>query len=423
MKKEKIFDIAVVGGGPAGMMAAGKAAQMGMKVILIEKNKKPGRKLLLTGNGRCNITYKEFDIRKLISFYGKKGGFLFSPFSFFGPKEVIDFFEKMKVRVKTERGKRVFPKSNKAESVLNALLRYLKRGEVFLLCGNKVHRVSHDKKNIEKLILQDKSILRAKKYIFCTGGMAYPSTGSTGEGLNWAASLTHKIEKQEPVLVPVKIKEKWVKNLQGLGLKNIELSVLQKGKKKKFFGECLFTHYGISGPVVLQSSQLIGDMLKKGEVKIKIDLKPALSREKLDSRIRRDFKKYSNKLFKNSLNDLLPSKIIPVLVDLSKINPEKKVNEIKKEERKKIVKLMKEMEMTVEELMGFDLAITTKGGVCLSEINEKTMQSKLIDNLFFAGEIIDINGPTGGFNLQICWSTGYLAGKSAAQVIKNEKDE
>jgi predicted Rossmann fold flavoprotein len=413
MKKENIFDVAIIGGGPAGMIAAVKAAELGAKVILLEKNKKLGRKLLLTGNGRCNITNAEFNLKELVDRYGKKGKFLFPLFDCFGPREVIEFLEERGLKTKIERGKRVFPRSEKAESVLKLFIKLLKKNEVMVLLGTKVHRLSLKKGKIRKIVLDNKKEIFAKNYLLATGGFAYSLTGSTGDGVRWAKTLGHKTEEARPVLVPLKIKEKWVKDLQGLSIKNVKMEVISGKKKVKRFGELLFTHYGISGPIVLDVSKEVGEMGK--EVKIFLDLKPALNHKKLDLRIQRDFKKYSNKQLKNSLDDLLPSKMIPVVVLMSKIEGDKKVNEVTKEERKELVKLLKKVEMTVDKLMGFDLAITNSGGVSLDEIDNKTMQSKKVSNLFFAGEVIDIDGPTGGFNLQVCWSTGYVAGENAAK--------
>lgn len=410
MEKD-IYDVAVIGGGPAGMMAAVRASELGGKVILVEKNKKLGKKLLLTGNGRCNITNAEFNLKELVSRYGKNGRFLFPLFSYFGPEEVIKFFEEENLKIKIERGQRVFPKSNKAESVLKHFLKILKRNEVTVLCNVKVHRLSVKDGKIRRIVLDNKKEICARNYIVATGGFAYPITGSTGDGIRWAKTVGHLVEEEKPVLVPLKIKESWVKDLQGLGLKNVEIEVFPS--KIKRFGELLFTHYGLTGPIILDVSKEIGEM--KGEVKIYLDLKPALDYKKLDLRLQRDFKKYSNKLFKNSLDDLLPSKMIPVIVKMSGVDGNKKVNEITKEERRRLVLLLKKMEMTFCDLMGFDLAITNSGGVSLNEIDNKTMKSKKISNLFFAGEIIDVDGPTGGFNLQVCWSTGYVAGENAVK--------
>ncbi len=397
------------------MMAAISSARKGASVVLLEKNKKLGQKLLLTGNGRCNITNAEFDTKRLVSYYGKRGKFLFSAFHLFGPQEVMDFLKEERVSTKIERGGRVFPKSNKAESVLNALIRCLKKNNVTVVCNAKVHRLAEKDKRIKKIVLQGKKEVFAKNYILCAGGVAYPATGSTADGIRMAKSLGHKIEEINPALVPIKIKEGFVKDLGGLSLKNVEITAKRGKKSLKKFGECLFTHYGMSGPIILEMSKEIGEMWKEGEVSLFLDLKPALDCKKLDRRVQRDFQKYGNKLFKNSLNDLLPSKLIFPIIKLSRIDPQKKVNEITRDERKRLVGILKNMEMTVEGTMGVDLAITNTGGVSLSEIDEKTMRSKKINNLFFAGDIIDLDGPTGGFNLQMCWSTGYVAGKSSAK--------
>jgi len=412
IKKENNFDVAVVGTGPAGMIVAGRAAELGARVILMEKNKEPGKKLLLTGKGRCNITNAEFNLKKLVENYGKNGKFLFHAFSVFGPRNVIDFFEKLGLKTKIERGKRVFPLSDKSEDVLKVLTKYLTKNNVNIIYNSEVIGIDYQNHKIKNLILREGKIV-AKNYVFCTGGKAHSLTGSTGDGFKWANDLGHHIKELSPALVPIKIKESWVKELQGLSLKNVEVSVFQKDKKqRREFGECLFTHFGLSGPIILDISKKVGELLKNGKVKISLDLKPALDFSKLDKRVQRDFKKYQNKSFKNCLSDLLPRKLIPIIVKLSNIDPEKKANSITREERHNLVKLLKNLEMAAEGLLGFDSAIITSGGISLEEIDDKTMKSKIINNLFFAGEIIDIDGPSGGFNLQICWSTGYLAGES-----------
>jgi len=299
--------------------------------------------------------------------------------------------------------------------VLVVLIKYLTKNKVNIIFDSPVVKIVHHNQHIEKLILKDGEIT-AKNYILSTGGKSYPSTGSTGEGFRWVTDLGHHIRELSPALVPIKTKENWVKELQGLSLKNVEINVYQKGKKEASeFGECLFTHFGLSGPIILDISKKVGELLKNGVVDLSIDLKPALDFMTLDKRVQSDFKKYQNKSYKNCLGDLLPRKLIPVMVKLSKINSEKKVNSITKEERQGLVKLLKNLPMTATGLMGFDTAIITSGGIVLDEIDSKTMKSKIIDNLFLAGEMIDVDGPTGGFNLQICWSTGYLAGQSAAK--------
>ena len=402
------------------MLAAGRAAELGAKVALLEKNDSLGRKLLITGKGRSNITKAEFNSRELVKKYDREGDFLLHAMSVFGPKETVDFFEKRGLKMKVERGKRIFPETDSAKDVLNVLVGYLKKGRVEIMANSEVGEVVNDGNRIYRIILKNPRTsglrqLLAKNYIICTGGKAFPGTGSTGEGYRWAEKLGHKIIKLRPALVPVKIKDAWLQKLQGLSLKNIGLNVLQNGKKKDGrLGELLFTHFGLSGPIILDLSGHIGELLEKGDVQLNLDLKPALTQEQLDKRIQSGFVKYANKFFKNSLDDLLPQKLIPVIIEFSRIAPLKKVNLITKEERRRLAALLKGLEMTVSSLLGFEHAIVTSGGVSLREIDSKTMKSKLIDNLFFAGEIINLQGPTGGYNLQICWSTGYLAGQSAA---------
>jgi len=413
---EHTYDVIVIGGGAAGMTAAGKAAQEGAEVLLLEKNERLGKKLLITGRGRSNFTKAEFDPKEMAKKYGKEGAFLLSPLSVFGVQETISFFNKRGMATKIERGNRVFPKSNSSGSVLRVLLGYLKESKVEIWTDSEVRRIAVKENKISKIVLKNGQEIKAKNYILATGGKSFPGTGSTGEGYRWLESMGHKIEKLRPGLVPVKVKEAWPKRAQGLSLKNIRLDVLQNGRKQDSrFGEMIFTHFGISGPIVLDLSSKIGELLEKGEVEMVLDLKPALDIATLDKRLQSDFKKHSNKLFRNSLEDLLPQKLIPIVVEMSSINPEKKVNEITKEERQNLVKLLKGMQMKASGLLDFNSAIITQGGVSLKEIDAKTMKSKIISNLYLAGETINLHGPTGGYNLQLCWSTGYLAGKSAAK--------
>ena len=411
------FDIAVIGGGPAGIMAAIKAGESGARVVLLEKNNNLGKKLLLTGNGRCNLTHAEFNHKMFANEFGKNGDFLMSGFSVFGPKETMDFFEKKGLKLKTERGKRVFPQSDKASDVLNILDKYLKKNNVVVVHGCKISGLRSKDKNITSIVLQGKEKLIAQKYILATGGKSYTQTGSTGDGFIWAKKLGHNVSKLRPALVPLKVKEKWIKNLQGLGLKNIELSVFQDNKKKdSMFGEMMFTHLGISGPIVLGLSKNVAVLLEKNNVDLVLDLKPKLNFQELDKRIQHDFAKYQNKLFRNCLKDLLPSKIIPVIIMLSGIDPSKKVNRITKQERQSLLNLLKGLKMTATGTLKLDKAIVTNGGISVKEIESKTMRSKLFNNLYFAGEIIDLDGPSGGYNLQLCWTSGYLAGMAAAKV-------
>lgn len=412
MSKSLIYDLAVIGGGPSGMMAAGRAGELGKRTVLLEKNESLGKKLLLSGGTRSNITNAEFDLKILAKKYGKEGDFLLLPFSAFGPKETINFFEKRGLKIKIEKGQRVFPLSDRAEDVLSILTDYLKEGGVEIIFNSAVAEIIKEKKRISKIVLTDGSEIRAKNYIICTGGKSYPETGSRGDGYAWAEALGHKVEKLRPALVPVNIREAWPKTIQGLSLENIELAVWQSGKRQcSYRGDILFTHFGISGPVVLNLSQSIGEFLEKGQVELALDLKPDLNFQELDKIIQSDFFKNSPKHLKNYLSDLFPQRLASLIVELSGIDPMRNTNEIKREERQGLVKLLKSLKMTVLSLQGFETAIITSGGVSLKEIEAKTMKSKLIENLYFAGEIINLHGPSGGYNLQLCWSTGHLAGQ------------
>lgn len=414
-KKENNFDIAVIGGGPAGMIAAGRAGELGAKVILLEKNEGLGKKLLLTGNGRCNLTNAEHNLRKLVENYGIKGKFLFHAFSVFGPKNVMDFFESLGLGLKIENNGRVFPKSDKAVDVLRSLKKYLELNNVKIACDSGIAGIDKKDGKIARLKLKNGEIF-AGKYVICTGGKSYPQTGSNGEGFDFAVSLGHTLEKPIPALSPIVIKEKWTKDLQGVSMENVGINIFQDGKKMfDTVGECLFTHFGLSGPAVLNLSKKIGEFSNKKGIKISIDLEPSLGFEDFDRNMQGAFKKRQNRSIENFLEELFPKKLVPLIVRFSKIDPDKKINVITREERRTISKTLKGVEMTVEGVMGFDQAMVTAGGISSSEIDDKTMKSKLIENLYFAGEIIDVDGPSGGFNLQVCWSTGYLAGENAAK--------
>lgn len=390
------------------MMAAGRAAKNGKEVILLEKNKKLGRKLMITGKGRCNITSAK-GIQEMIEHVPVNGSFLYSAFYSFSNEQLITLLNNLGLQTKVERGDRVFPVSDKARDVLKTLKKYL------LQNGAKIEyeEIINIKKEGNEFFLTTKNNKKiiADKVIIATGGKSYPQTGSTGDGYKFAKNFGHTINPLYPSLVPLETKENWVKDLQGLSLKNVDLSVLNKNNESIFKerGEMLFTHYGISGPLVLSASSHMKNM-KDVYYKIIIDLKPALSKEKLDDRIQRDFSKYTNKYFKNSLGDLLPSKMIPIITKLSKIDYDKTVNQITSEERKDLVDLFKGLELQIEDYRPIDEAIVTSGGVEVKEIDPATMESKLINGLYFAGEVIDVDAYTGGFNLQIAFSTGYLAG-------------
>jgi len=421
MKNQEKFDVAVIGGGPAGMMAAGRAAELGARVALLEKNESLGKKLLITGKGRCNLTQAQFDLKEMVGQFGKNGKFLFSSLAEFGPREVIKFFEDRKLPTKTERGGRVFPVSNKSHDALRVMEEYLEKNKVKTIFSCEIVGFESDGKKIKSVKLKhekgkpSRKIVTAEKFILCTGGKSYPATGSTGDGYQWAKDLGHTIIKTAPALVPIKTKETWVGELQGLSLKNVEISLIQDGKKKDSrFGEMLFTHFGLSGPIVLDISKKAGELAVKGEVAISINLKPALSADQLDARLQRDFACNAKKDFVNYLPELLPQKMIAAMVKLSGIDPRKKINTVTGAERKKLALLLKDLRLTFDGTAGYAQAVVTSGGVHLKEVNSKTMQSRIVGNLFFAGEILDVDGPTGGYNLQICWSTGYAAGTGAA---------
>jgi len=416
------YDLIVIGGGPSGMMAAGRAAENGARVLLIEKNKQLGRKLLLTGKGRCNLTNAEFNNRIFVEKFGKKGQFLFSPLSKLGVQDTIMFFNKLGLPTKIERGKRVFPQSDRSIDVLNVLIHYLRKNNVEIRTQANVKKIVCPRNVIEEVVLANGDKLKAKNYAICTGGKSYPIIGSDGKGYDWLKKMHHTIIDPKPALTSIIIKERWIKELEGLSLKNVSISLYQAGKKvDERFGEALFTARGMSGPIILDMSRHIGQLLKKGRVELVIDFKPALSFPVLDKRIMRDFAEFNKKIFKNSLDKLLPQSLIPVIIRLSGIQPKKKVCEINKLERKKLVHLLKTFKLQVVRLNGFQRAIITTGGVDLKEVDSRTMHSKIIQNLYLAGEVLDLDGPTGGFNLQSCWSTGFTIGESFKKNRKHQK--
>ena len=404
--------IIVIGGGPAGMISAIFAARNGHDVILVEKNEKLGKKLFITGKGRCNIT-NACDIQDLFQNIVSNPKFMYSGIYSFTNQDVIDFFEELGLKTKIERGNRVFPLSDKSSDVISVLSKELKNLGVDLLLKTQVSKVIIDKNRFVGVNLKDeKEILKGDKVIIATGGLSYQVTGSTGDGYNFAKNIGHTVSSLYPSLVPLNIKESHIiEQLQGLSLKNVAIKILLKNKVIfSDFGEMIFTHFGVSGPLILSGSSFCTTYLPKNELTLHIDLKARLSIEQLDERILSDFTLYQNKQFKNSLNKLLPRKLIPVIIQLSGINPDKKVNIITKEERLKLVHLIKELPLHITSCREFKEAIITKGGVKVSEINPSNMESKLVDGVHFAGELLDLDGLTGGYNLQIAWSTGFLAG-------------
>ncbi len=409
------YDVAVIGGGPAGLMSAYVAAMAGKRVIVLEKNPSMGKKLLITGNGRCNLTNYETDIDRLVQKYGKKGRFLYTGFSIFGPEQTLEFFRKAGLKTKTERGKRVFPDSDRAEDVLLSLTSGLKLDRVTLKLSSPVKKLFTDNSRITGIEIQGNISVKARNYIIATGGCSYPETGSTGDGYYWAKHIGHRINEPRPSIVPLKTREQWVRELSGLSLKNVALTAFC-GEKKilERFGEMLVTHFGISGPIVMDCSKYLLENLDKKEVKVFIDLKPALDHKKLDNRLQRDFLKHRGKNVSNGLKDLLPSSLVPIILKTSTIDPEIQVDQISRSQRKKILSTIKALPLTISGSLGHKWSIVTNGGVELSEIEPSSMRSRIMDNLFFAGEVLDLDGPTGGFNLQVCWTTGYLAGKNAS---------
>ncbi|MSU56194.1 MAG: aminoacetone oxidase family FAD-binding enzyme [Candidatus Taylorbacteria bacterium] len=413
---QKIWDVAVIGGGPAGMMSAGRAAELGARVILIEKNDTLGKKLLITGGGRCNVTNAELDVRIFLSKFKGSDKFLFSSFSKWGVKETLDFFHSRKMETKIEAEKRAFPKSEKAQSVWDVLVDYLKVGKVTVQSNSPVTEILADKSTITGVRLANGESIRARSVIIATGGKSRPETGSTGDGFVWLKKLGHKVTEPDSALVPIAIKDVWVKRLQGVSLQNIKLTSFQNGVKQEMRkGKILFTHFGVSGPTVINMSKDAGELLKYGEVVLSLDLLPELDYGMLNAKLQEIFKTEHTKKFKNSLKSLVPSALSPVIVELSGISADTKCNSITREERLKLVKLLKDIPMKVKGLLGADKAIVTSGGVALDEVDFKTMRSRLSPNLFLVGDILDIDRPSGGYSLQLCWTTGFVAGTESAK--------
>lgn len=413
---EHLKNIVIIGGGAAGLKAAISAnfkyRNIDVKITVIEKNERPARKVMITGKGRCNLT-NNCDIDTLISSVPKNARFLYSAFSVFQPKDVMAFFESVGVPLKTERGNRVFPVSDKAVDIVDALVKTAKAGGAKIVNATVQEIVVSDGA-VSGVKLENGDIIPADSVVLATGGMSYPLTGSTGDGYRMAQNLGHTVTELKPSLVPLTVYEGFCSHLSGLTLKNVTFSVFEKDKKKPLFsqmGEMLFTHFGISGPLVLSASSHIRYMGKKEYVGY-IDLKPALSSEQLDNRILRDFGEEQNKDFANSLSKLLPKSLVPVVVKLSGIDGNKKVNQISREERAALCKVIKALPLHITGFRPIEEAIITSGGISVKEIDPKTMQSKLVKGLFFAGEIIDVDAYTGGFNLQIAFSTGFVAGQN-----------
>ncbi len=411
----------VIGGGAAGLMAAGTASNEGVETIVLERNERPARKVMITGKGRCNVTNNCASLQELIQNVPRNGRFLYGAFSRFMPSDVMDFFESRGVELKTERGNRVFPVSDNAVDIVDALVSYAKSRARIM--NGRATKLLFENGKVTGVETEDGDIIYADKIIIATGGLSYPGTGSTGDGYKLAKQAGHNITELVPSLVPLEIHEGFCTDLMGLSLRNVATKVVDTESGKTVysdFGEMLFTHFGVSGPMILSASAHMRNM-KSGKYKIYIDLKPALTIEQLDARILRDFSENTNKNFINALNSLLPKKLVPVIVKLSGINLATKVNQITKEQRRKLAELLKGMCVTVTGFRPVSEAIITSGGVDVSQINPKTMESKLAEGLYFAGEVIDADAYTGGFNLQIAFSTGRLAGLCAAEKITEER--
>ena len=404
--------VIIVGGGAAGMAAAIGAGRNNHQVIVYEKNEKLGKKIYITGKGRCNITNAS-DMETILANVVSNRKFLYSAFYGFTNEDMIQLLEKRGCKTKVERGNRVFPVSDKASDVIHTLAREMEALGVEVKLRTKVTSLMVEDGTCVGVVLEGGKKVYADDVIVCTGGLSYHTTGSTGDGYTFAENCGHTLTELSPALVPFNTKEEWARQLQGLSLKNISVQMKQ-GKKVLYesFGEMLFTHYGVSGPAILSGSSVVAKKIKKEPIQLIIDLKPALTEEQLDARMLREFDEFKNKQFKNSLVHLYPSKLIPVIIELSGINPEKKVNEISKEERLTLVHLTKNLVLTLHSLRDYNEAIITQGGISVKEINPTTMESKLVSHLYFAGEVLDLDAFTGGYNLQIAWSTGYAAGNN-----------
>ena len=431
MKKliEEQFDVVVIGAGPAGMMAALRAAQKGARVALVDKKEEPGRKLLMAGNGRCNITQDENNIVELSNLY-KNGRFLLSSFNAFRPANVREFFANNGVETKVEKNGKVYPVSDKGTDVLEVLVKMLKENNITFLYKSQVVDFELEENDPSEMVASQisrgkivkiklkKRELFPKNVIIATGGKSYPATGSMGDGYVWAKKMGHKIIEPMPVLVPIKTKEDWVGELQGVSVSSVAMSVFQNNKKKfSDSGDLMFAHFGLSGPLALNMSRDIGKLLAEREdgIKLVIDLKPYLSFEQLDEIVQTDFYRNAEKKLASCLSDVFSPKLLDFLLRYSGLDIEKHAAKISRKERHVLVNLFKNLEMNVDGLFGFEKAMVTSGGVSTREIDSRTMQSKIVKNLFFAGEVMDVDGPTGGYNLQIAWSTGHLAGESAAK--------
>lgn len=413
---EDIWDVCVIGGGPAGMMAAIRAAELGAKVILIEKNPTLGKKLLITGGGRCNVCNAEEDVRKLLSKFKGSDKFLFSAFSQWATKETLNFFHSHGMETKEEPLMRVFPVSNSAQSVWDVLVSDLKKYSVTVLSDSPAVGFTKEEGKIVSVLLKNKKEIRAKKFILATGGKSRPETGSTGDGYEWLKDIGHSVTGTNAALVPLVVTDAWVKKLAGVSVPEVKISVFQNdAKQDSRVGKLLFTHVGVSGPTILNMSRDIGELLKYGEVVLEIDFCPAFAYDTLNIKLQEIFAANDKKKLKNSLSDILPSAAVPVLLAEVDIDGETPCNSVTREVRLLLMKVLKHASMEVEKLQGMEKAVITSGGVVLEEVDFKTMQSRLFPNLYLIGDILNVDRPSGGYSLQLCWTTGHVAGTHAAQ--------
>lgn len=408
------YDLIVIGGGPAGMMAAGTASANGKKVLILEKNASLGKKLKITGGGRCNITNATFDIRKLLVKFGNAEQFLYSPFSQFGVQDTFDFFESRGLPLVIEARDRAFPKTQKALDVFNVMKEYINNRNVHIVKNNPVVKINVDKEDKRIVSVKTKNgVYVADNYIIATGGASHPETGSTGDGFKWLRKIGHKAEKPTPNIVPLKVEDKWVTDLSGISLSFMKITFYINDKKAfSEKGKILFTHFGLSGPLILNSAHKVADLLHEGFVTAEIDLYPDTNIGVLEKKILKVFDNNKNKAFKNIVEEIVPKGMANALVEFHIVpNVMDKIHSISKENRKDIVQLLKGMPMTIVDLMGMDRAVVSGGGISLKEVDMKTMKSKLYDNLYLTGDILHINRPSGGYSLQLCWTTGYVAGQ------------
>lgn len=411
----KTYDVLVIGGGASGLFAAGRAAELGARVLLLEKNKKLGEKLAISGGGRCNITNAEEDERLFLSKYGVAEKFLHTTFAQFKMRDTFSFFESRGLPLKVEAHKRAFPVSDRATDVIRVLAAYMEKGQVEVRTGVTVKRIVATEGRIER-VETSAGEFSAENYILATGGVSHPETGSTGDGFAWLADLGHTVAKPTPTIVPLKVEEGWVRGLAGVTLESMKITYfVDEVKKFSRTGPLLFTHFGISGPIVLNSAGKVSELLQEGIVTATIDLFPGVDLGVLDKRVTEVFDANKNKLLRNVLKEIVPSGLGDALLSLTGIDPETKVHSVTKESRKKLVDLCKRVPLTIEGLMGFDRAVVADGGLPLTEVDTKTMRSERIENLFVTGDLLHITRPSGGFSLQLCWTTGFVAGTHAAK--------